>query len=303
MNKMQSILITGGTGLLGKYLTDALVIKGHTVSHLSRRPGKNPAIKTFLWDIDKGTIDPECIIGVDTIVHLAGEGIADKRWTTERKRQLIDSRTKSIALVYKLLQTTPHRVKSVVSASGTGYYSDRGDDLMTETSPPANDFLAECCILWEKAVDQGAELGLRVLKFRTGVVLTTGGGALPLLAMPVKLYMGSPMGNGKAWVPWIHWRDVVDMYMLGIENQNLSGVYNMVAPHPVTNKQLTQAIAKQLHKPLWAPHVPAFALKLFLGEMSLVVLGSTKTSSAKIEAAGFKFTYPTVDLALKEIYV
>lgn len=302
MNKMQSILITGGTGLLGKYLTDALVIKGHTVSHLSRRPGKNPAIKTFLWDIDKGTIDPECIAGVDTIVHLAGEGIADKRWTTERKRQLIDSRTKSIALVYKLLQTTPHGVKSVVSASGTGYYSDRGDDLMTETSPPANDFLAECCILWEKAVDQGAELGLRVLKFRTGVVLTTGGGALPLLAMPVKLYVGSPMGNGKAWVPWIHWRDVVDMYMLGIENQNLSGVYNMVAPHPVTNKQLTQAIAKQLHKPLWAPHVPAFALKLFLGEMSLVVLGSTKTSSAKIEAAGFKFTYPTVDLALKEIY-
>jgi len=302
MNKMQSILITGGTGLLGKYLTDALVIRGHTVRHLSRKPGKSTAIKTFLWDIEQGTIDPECIVGVDTIVHLAGEGIADKRWTAERKKLLIESRTKSIALIYKLLETTPHTVKNVVSASGAGYYSDRGDEVMTESSLPAKDFLGECCVLWEKAVDEGTGLSLRVVKFRTGVVLTRDGGALPLLAMPVKLFVGSPMGNGKAWVPWIHWRDVVDMYILGIENQKLDGVYNMVAPNPVTNKQLTKAIAKQLHKPLWAPNVPAFALIMLLGEMSIVVLGSTKASSAKIEAAGFEFSFPTVEGALGDIY-
>jgi uncharacterized protein (TIGR01777 family) len=299
---MKNILITGGTGLLGKQLTDALIIKGHNVSHLSRRPGSNAVVKTFLWDVNKGSIDPECIDGIDTIIHLAGEGIAEKKWTEERKKQLIESRTKSIGLVYGLLRSKPHKVKHIISASATGFYSDRGDELLTETSPPAHDFLAECCIRWEKAVDEGAELGLRILKFRTGVVLTQDGGALPQMAMPVKLFVGSSLGSGKQWVPWIHHRDVVEMYLMGIENESLSGVYNMVAPNPVTNAQLTKAIAKQLHRPLWAPRVPAFALKLLLGEMSLVVLGSTKVSSAKIEKAGFKFSYPTEEAALKEIY-
>lgn len=300
MNK--SILITGGTGVLGKYLTDALIAKGYTVNHLSRKPGNNPAVKTYLWDVEGGTIDPACITGVDTIVHLAGEGIAQKRWTLQRKQQLITSRVNSIGLIYKLLASGPHSVKSIISASATGYYSDRGDELLTETNPPSADFLADCCILWEKAVDEGLKLGLRVLKFRTGVVLTQHGGALPQMARPVKLFVGSPIGSGKQWVPWIHLHDVVNMYLFGIEQPNLNGVYNMVAPNPVTNKQLTQAIAKQLHRPLWAPNVPAFILKMLLGEMSLLVLGSTKASAAKIEQAGFKFQYPDIEGALGEIY-
>ncbi|MBW4888375.1 TIGR01777 family oxidoreductase [Mucilaginibacter sp. HMF5004] len=299
---MNNILITGGTGLLGKQLTDALIIQGHNVSHLSRRAGNNAVVKTFLWDIAKGTIDPECINGIDTIVHLAGEGIAEKRWTTERKKLLIESRTKSIGLIYKLLKSTPHTVKHIVSASATGYYSDRGNELLTETSPPAHDFLSDCCVQWEKAVDEGEALGLRVVKFRTGVVLSPAGGALPLMAKPVQFFVGSPLGSGKQWIPWIHHRDVVAMYLLGITNEKLTGVYNMVAPNPVTNAQLTKAIAKQLHRPLWAPRVPAFALKLLLGEMSLVVLGSTKVSSGKIEQTGFKFSYPDVESALKELY-
>lgn len=151
-------------------------------------------------------------------------------------------------------------------------------------------------------MDDGLDLGLRILKFRTGVVLTKDGGALPQLALPIKLGLGSPLGSGDQWISWIHIQDVVDMYLLAIENESLSGVYNMAAPNPVTNKQLTRAVAKQLHKPLWAPRVPAFVLKLLLGEMSMVVLGSTKVSSAKIEGVGFKFKYPEVDGALREIY-
>ncbi len=289
--------------MVGNALTQLLLAKGYEVSHLSRKPGNTPQIKTYLWDIDKGLIDEKCIDGVDTIIHLAGAGIADKRWTDKRKKELIESRTKSIGLIYSLLRNKAHAVKSIISASATGYYSDRGDKLLTEESAPANDFLGDCCIRWEKAVDEGEELDLRVLKFRTGVVLTAKGGALPQLALPIKFWVGSPIGNGKQWIPWIHHEDVVGLYLYGIENNGLSGVYNMVAPNPVTNKQLTQAVAKQLHKPLWLPNVPAFAIKLIFGEMSIVVLGSTKVSAQKIEGSGFKFKFPMIEEALKDIYL
>jgi uncharacterized protein (TIGR01777 family) len=298
----RSILLTGGSGLLGRHLTKALQAKGYTVSHLSRKAGNIPNVKTFIWDIDKGIIDDHCIDGVDTIVHLAGSGIAEKRWTDARKKNLIDSRVKSIELIYDLLKRKQHQVKSVVSASGIGYYSNRGDELMYETSAPTSDFISKCCVLWEAAVDEGKQLGLRILKFRTGVVLDKDGGALPTLAQPIKLYVGSPIGSGSQWVPWIHWQDVVDMYLQGIETNTMSGVYNMVAPNPVTNKQLTQSVAKHLHKPLWAPNVPGFVLKLMLGEMSSIVLGSTKVSAQKIEDAGFTFKYADIDAALTEIY-
>lgn len=262
MNK--HILITGGTGLLGKQLTAALLKKGYSVSHLSRQNNNADAkVKTYLWNVAKGTIDADCIKGVDLIVHLAGAGIADKKWTSERKQLLIESRTRSIALIYDLLKTKPNKVSSVISASGIGYYGDRGNELLTEESSPSADFMGECCVKWEQAVDEAAKLGLRVVKFRTGVVLTTEGGALPQLALPIKFGFGTVLGNGQQWIPWIHLQDVIDMYILSIENESLSGVYNMVAPVPVTNEYFTQAVARQLHKPLWLPKVPAFALKLF----------------------------------------
>jgi uncharacterized protein (TIGR01777 family) len=299
---MNHILITGGSGLLGKQLTTALLQKGYSVSHLSRKTGTDPNVKTYLWNVNKGTIDANCIRGVDTIVHLAGEGIAEEKWTDERKKQLIDSRTKSIALLYDLLKGKPHKVKSVISASGIGYYGDSGNTLMTEDSPPSKTFIGECCVKWEQAVDEGLTLDLRVVKFRTGVVLTPDGGALPKLAGPIKYGIGAPLGTGKQWVPWIHIQDAVDIYMLGIEDENISGVYNMVAPFPVTNETMTRAIAKELRKTLWLPHVPDFALKLFLGEMSTVVLGSTKVSPLKIEKAGFHFNYLILEDALMELY-
>ncbi|ASU35936.1 TIGR01777 family protein [Mucilaginibacter xinganensis] len=297
----KSILLTGGTGLIGHNLTKQLLAKGYRVSHLSRKPGNDPQVTTYLWNVDKSEIDERCVADADLVVHLAGAGIADGRWTDERKKQIIDSRTKSIGLVYQLLKTKKHHVNAVVSASAIGYYSDRGDELMTEESAPNTDFMGKCCIEWEDAVDEGLQLGLRIVKFRTGVVLDNGG-ALKQMEVPVKLYVGSPLGSGRQWVPWIHWQDVVDIYLLAIENEKFEGIYNMVAPNPVTNKQLTQAIAKQLHKPLWAPNVPAFVLKLLMGEMSTIVLGSTKVSAQKIEDAGFKFKYPEIGLALKEIY-
>ncbi len=297
----KTILLTGGTGVIGKKLAERLLAQGFTVSMLSRKPGNDPRVKTFLWDVNKGEIDASCIDGVDTVVHLAGAGIADSRWTEKRKKEIIDSRVKSIELIYGLLGAQNHQVKSIVSASAIGYYSDRGDELQTEDSPPNTDFMGKCCLEWEQAVDEGEKLGLRILKFRTGVVLNEEG-ALKLMAQPVRLYVGSPLGNGRQWIPWIHWQDVVDMYMLGIEDGTFSGVYNMVAPNPVTNAQLTKAIAKQLHKPLWAPKVPAFLLKLLMGEMSTIVLGSTKVSAQKIEDAGYKFKYPEVASALKQIY-
>jgi uncharacterized protein (TIGR01777 family) len=297
------VLITGGTGLIGLPLTQALLAKGYQVSHLSRSPGKNPQVKTYLWNVDMGQIDADCINGVDTIIHLAGAGIADKRWTKKRKQLLINSRTKSIQLIYKLLKQNPeHRVKNIISASATGYYSNRGNELLTEDSKPMHDFLGTCCIEWEKAVDEGKEFNLNVTKFRTGVILTTKGGALPPLALPVKFYIGAALGNGKQYIPWIHLQDAVDMYLQAIEGHLPPDVYNMVAPNPVTNKQLTQAVARQLHKPLWLPNVPAFALKLALGEMSLVVLASTNVSAQKVENAGYQFKYNNIADALKNIY-
>ncbi len=298
----KNILITGGTGLVGRIVTEELLNRGYSVSHLSRRPGNNPKVKTWLWDVYKGYIDENCLDGVATILHLAGENIASGRWTDKRKKEIIDSRTKSIALIYQLIKSTPNHVNTIISASAIGYYSDRGDELLTEDSLPNNDFMAECCTKWEKAVDKGKELGLRIVKFRTGVVLNKDEGALPRMAKPIKFGFGAPLGSGKQWIPWIHRQDVADMYVYAIEKINLSGIYNMVSPNPVTNKQLTKALAKQLHRLVWPINIPAFVFKLLMGEMSTIVLGSTQASAEKIQKDGFIFKYPELGGALKELY-
>jgi len=296
------ILITGGTGSIGKRLTDALLEKGYHVSHLSRKPGNDPQVKTFLWDVSDNKIDEQCIEGVDIVIHLAGAAIADGRWSDERKKEIIESRTKSIGLIYISIKSRPNKVSAVISAAAVGYYGDRADELMTEESSVGNGFMPECCIAWEKAIDEGKTLGLRIVKFRTGVLLDKEGGALPQMAMPVKLFAGAAFGSGKQWIPWIHWQDAVNMYLLAISNINLTGVYNMAAPTPVTNKQLMKAIAHQLYRPLWPVNVPAFVFKLFLGEMSIIILGSTKVSAQKIQEDGFIFKYPELTEALKQIY-
>ena len=296
------VLITGGKGLLGRSLTSALLAKGYKVSILSRMPDSNADVKTHGWNVDAGFIDQDCINDVDIIVHLAGEGIADKYWSAERKAQLIDSRTKSIALLYNLLEHRPNKVTSIISASGVGYYGDHADQVLNEDMPPATDFLGECCTAWEKAVDQGLVLGLRIVKFRTGVVLTPQGGALPRLEMPVKLGLGSALGNGKQWVPWIHLQDAVDMYIWAIENNQAHGVFNMVAPNPVSNAQLLRTLALRLQKPFWMPNIPGFLLSAILGEMSAVILASTRASAAKAINAGYNFKFKDIKDAWVDIY-
>jgi uncharacterized protein (TIGR01777 family) len=296
------ILITGGTGSIGKPLTNALLNEGYRVSHLSRKPGNDPRVKTFLWDVSNSKIDEQCIDGVDIVIHLAGAAIADGRWSDKRKKELTESRTRSITLIYTSIKNRPNKVSSVISAAAVGYYGDRGDELMTEESEPGTGFMPECCVAWENAIDEGKALGLRIVKFRTGVVLDKNGGALPQMAMPVKLFAGAAFGSGKQWIPWIHWQDAIGMYLQAISNINLTGVYNMVAPNPVTNKQLIKAIAHQLHKPLWPINVPAFIFRLLLGEMSIIVLGSAKVSAQKIQEDGFVFKYPELTEALKQIY-
>lgn len=296
------ILMTGGSGLIGKALTEALLKEGYNISHLSRHHGTDPRVKTFIWNVEQSQIDEHCIDDIDIVIHLAGAGVADKKWTDKQKKIIIDSRAHSIQLIYNLIKRRSNKIKTIISAAAIGFYGDRGDELLTEDSAPGTGFMPECCITWENAVDEGKALGLRIVKFRTGVVLDKNGGALQKMATPVKFYAGSPFGNGKQWVPWIHHKDVTDMYLYAVKNTQLQGTFNMVAPTPVTNKQLMQSIARQLRKPLWLPNIPSFVFKLLMCEMSVIILGSTKVSAQKIQDNGYTFQHPELADALKDIY-
>lgn len=300
----KTVLITGASGLIGKPLTNLLVQKGYTVNQLSRNLSKaNTGAKVFKWDISRMQIDENCIKDVDIIINLAGEGIADKAWTKKRKHEIIESRTGALKLLFDTLRNNPgHQVKTFISSSAVGHYGDRNDEILTEESEPGTDFLANTCLAWERAADKIKSLGLRLITFRTGVVLTKDGGALPTIAKPIKLGFGAAIGSGKQWAPWIHIDDVVNMILFAVENEGIMGVYNMVSPFPVTNQELTKAIALELKKPLWLPKVPKLALRIALGEMSRVVLNSNKVSADKIIESGFLFKYPKLKLALNKIY-
>lgn len=297
----KKILITGATGLVGTELKKHLLNKGYEVNTLSRK--KDNDANNFVWDVYKGTIDADCLNGVKAIIHLAGEPVADKKWTDERKKQIIDSRVKSTELLFKTIKSKPdHQLKSFISASAVGFYGDCGDEILTEESSNGYGFLAECCKLWEDAVDHGKKLSLRIVKLRTGIVLSNHGGALPQLDKPVKLFAGAALGTGKQWTPWLHIDDMVEMYIEAIENLKMEGCYNACAPFPVTNKALTKAIAKQLHRPVWPIKVPKKALELLLGERVEAVLMSNNTSAQKILDAGFKFKFTHLEDALKDLY-
>lgn len=296
------ILITGATGMVGKDLLKALIKEGHTVSVLSRKRIQLAGVKVHLWDVYRQKIDVACLDGVDTIVHLAGENIATKKWTKERKEQLIDSRVRSTELLYKILRENPHQVKDMISASAVGYYGDCGDEILTEAHENGYGFLAECCEKWEKAVDQGEQLGLRVVKIRTGFILKHNEGGLAAMDKPIRYFAGAPLGTGLQWVPWIHYKDITNIYLEAIFNPNMRGAYNACAPYPVTNKTLTKSIANILHRPVWPVKVPETVLTTILGEMSAVALMSTNTSAQKLLDAGYIFSFTQLDQALNDIY-
>jgi len=296
-----NILITGASGLVGTRLTELLLNKGYSVSHLGRSK-ENRLVETFTWDIDKFTVEEGALENINTIIHLAGAGVADKRWTPHRKQEILESRTKSSALLFKELKNGNHHVESFISASAIGYYGfDDNETLLTEQSAPGDDFLAQVTKKWEDEVDQISTLGIRVVKLRIGIVLSQKGGALKEMALPIKLFAGSPLGTGNQNLSWIHLDDLCNMFIKAVEDNKLSGPYNATGPYPVTNRNMINAIAKTLHKPLFLPAVPGFVLQIILGKMADVVLNGSKVSSEKIQQTGFKFQFLNLEEALNDL--
>ncbi|WP_111708024.1 TIGR01777 family oxidoreductase [Lutibacter citreus] len=292
---MENVLITGGTGLIGKILTQKLITKGYSVSILSRNKTKNS--NTYSWNISEGFIENKAIEKADYIIHLAGAGIADKRWTKQRKKVLINSRVNSTKLLFLKVKELNPKLKAFIAASGVGYYGAiTSEKIFQENDAPNTDFLSVICTLWEKEVTKFNSLNIRTVILRTGVVFSKEGGALEKIIKPIQLGLGAPLGSGKQYMPWIAMEDLCNMYVSAIENPELKGAYNAAAPEHITNKALTKSIAKTLQKPLWLPNVPAFILRIMLGELSVILLEGSRVSSEKIKKnAGFKFKYPTVE--------
>ena len=297
----KKVLITGGTGLIGKRLTQMLLEKGYEIAFLSRKKTSIPSVRVFEWDIQKGYVEEGALDNLHFLVHLAGSNVGEGRWTEERKKSILESRTDSIRLIARKLDEKQIKPAAFVSASGISYYGqDTGDNINTENTPPGNDFLSRVSIEWEKAADEIAALGVRTVKLRTGIVISKDGGAIPKMALPARFGVGAALGSGKQWISWIHLDDMCRLYMEALENDSWHGPYNAVATPPVTNEALTEAICKVLHRPLWFPNVPAFALKLMFGEMAAVILGGNYVMNERIEKeTGFKYQFPDLESALK----
>ena len=315
---MATILLTGGTGMIGTYLQRFLTKKGHGVIVLVRDQSKNKHqqelpdanISFAKWNVEKREIDTDAIAKADYIIHLAGAGIADKRWTNTRKKEIVESRTKSSALLIKAMNEVPNKIKAVISASAMGWYGsdltypDRGSkrEGFKEDVPAADDFLGNTCRLWEESIQPVIKLNKRLAIFRFGIVLSKTGGALEEFKKPLKFGIAAILGNGKQTTSWIHIDDLCRLLLFAMENERISGIYNAVTPMPVSNKELTLALAKKIRGKYFIPvHVPAFVLKLILGEMSIEVLKSATVNNEKIRKAGFTFLYPSIQAALENL--
>ncbi|WP_184175601.1 TIGR01777 family oxidoreductase [Rhabdobacter roseus] len=299
----KKVLITGGTGVIGRRLTELLLEKGYDVAYLSRSQKTYPNVRVYRWEVEKGYLEEGALENLDYLIHLAGAGVADQRWTDERKKEIIRSRTDTIALVAHKMAETRQFPQAFVSSSAIGYYgADTGDLRQTEQSPPGRDFLADVTVQWEAAADRVQALGIRTVKIRTGVVLSAKGGALPRIAAPARWGLGAPLGSGKQWMSWIHVDDLCRMYLEALEKESWEGTYNGVAPQPATNAELTRTICKVLGKPQWAPKVPAFALKAAFGEMAQAVLGSSFVQSTRLGSQPyFAYQYPALQPALENL--
>ncbi len=299
------ILITGGTGMIGQRLAELLLDGGHEVALLTREPQKTSHFRLFGWDPQAGTIDPAAVPYADAIVNLAGSSVADGKWTPERKHEIIRSRLDGLELLHRELAKAGHHVQTLLSASAIGVYGDRGEEVLHENSPipaPGDDFLADVVVQWEAAARRVGELGPRVVLPRIGIVLSPEGGALVPIAKTVRYGAGAPLGSGRQYMSWIHVDDLCRLVVRMLEDPLWQGEYNAVAPHPVTNKELTETLAQVMHRPLLLPKVPAFGLKLAMGEMSEIVLGSQRVSADKVLSQGFSYEYPQLQAALESFY-
>ena len=298
----KNILITGGSGFVGKHLTNLLITNGYSVSILSRNSKQNSFdISYYQWDVMKNLIDEKAILNSDFIIHLAGENIAEKRWTSKRKAEIIDSREQSTRLLYSVLKKNNKKLEAFVSASAVGIYGAiNGDEICTENTPPENDFLGSTCQKWEASVDKIQDLGIRTVKIRTGLVLGKEDGFLKQLIPIFKLRLGSALGSGKQYMPWIHIDDLSAIYLEAINNSNMIGTYNAAINDNTTNTVFSKTLAKIYGYSLWLPNIPAFLIQLALGEMAQIILKGRRVSSEKIEKIGFKFQFKELEQAIRE---
>lgn len=297
----KNVLITGGTGFIGRYLTEKLLEKGYTVSILTRnsKPDKD-GISYYIWDVDAYSIDESAVLNADYIIHLAGENIAEERWTSKRKAAIRDSRVQSARLIYDTLKKSNKRIDAFVSASGIGYYgSVNGEGICTENTLPANDFVGKVCQDWEKTADLMVGLGIRTVKIRTGLVLGKDEGILKKLNPIFKKGLGSALGSGKQYMPWVHVHDLCMMYIEAIENGRMTGPYNATINDSTTNLIFSRELANSFGFSIWLPNVPAFLIRLALGQRAVLLLTGRRVSSDKIKKLGFRFQFKNLRKALK----
>jgi uncharacterized protein (TIGR01777 family) len=297
----KNVLISGGSGFIGRNLTTLLLAKGYSVSILSRSEKQNKGdVFYYKWDVAKQTIDDEAILKADYIIHLAGENIAEKRWTAKRKAAIIDSREKSTQLLYSVLKKHYKKLDAFVSASAVGIYGAvNGEEICTEDMKPANDFLGYTCQKWEDSIDFIENLNIRTVKIRTGLVLGKNDGFLKKLIPLFKYRLGSALGSGKQYMPWIHVDDLCAIYLKAISDTSMEGPYNAAICDNTTNTVFSKTLARVFGYSIWLPNVPAFVLKLVMGEMAKIVLTGRRVSSDKIEQTGFKFKFNNLEEALR----
>jgi len=299
----KTILIGGGTGLVGSRLAELLKERGDTVRILTRRPEQVVQYEAFAWDMRAQTIDAAALKGTTHVVNLAGAGIADGRWTAERKKLIISSREQSTSLLAQGIKEHGSKVEAFISASAIGYYGNRGDGWMKEEEVPGEGFLSESTVAWEKAIKAAAKTtGVRNCYLRTGIAFSTEGGALEKMLEPARFGVSGYFGSGEQWYSWIHIDDLARIYMAAIDEEKYVGAVNATAPVPVRNKELAKVLAKAINNPAIALPVPAFGLKLVFGEMSHTILDSCRVSSQKLEEElGFTFEFPDVEGALDDL--
>ncbi len=299
------ILITGGTGLIGRALIDNLVADGHTATVLSRSPQKHQSslptgVQAVAWDGKSADGWEHLADGADAIVNLAGEGIADGRWSEERKQRIVQSRVDAGKAVVEAVRQAQTKPKVVIQASAVGYYGVGDDTSLPEESAPGKDFLGHVCFDWEASSAEVEQMGVRRVIIRTGIVLSTKGGAFPKLLLPFHFFAGGPIGSGSQYFPWIHIDDQVKAIRFLIENEDASGPFNLAAPNPPTNKEFVQKLGKAMGRPAFMP-VPSFVFKIIFGEMSTVLLDGQRALPQALQAAGFTFAYPEATGATRDI--
>lgn len=298
-------MVTGATGFIGKELIKKLNEMGHEIVVLTRNSDsakfRLPVhCEVISWDPCKYHLQSTALKGVDAVINLAGENIADGRWSPERKRELIQSRELSARRLVNAISYMDKKPKTLVSVSAIGFYGDRGDALLNETDSKGHGFLSDICKVWEEEILKAKEFGVRTVAYRLGMVLGHDGGALNKILPPFKLGLGGKLGSGSQWMSWIHINDLVNMLVHAIENPSIDGIYNAVSPNAVRNKEFTKTLGNVLNRPTIFP-VPKFVLKIALGELSELLLGSQRVAAKKISDAGFKFNYPHIKEALQEV--